>query len=183
MGKALTREQEQWAYQKWCDGYSREEIARALYVSAKPIHECLRGKKKVKKPLVCEWKNEREFGAYLTRTQRLWIIQKWDEGYQQKEIAEAIGVRKATVQRLLCYRNREHPVLKYEMEGKMDEAEITKAVKTAISQEGIKAIVEECEKQPSKGEDTCKRCRFRNLKPGKTIHGCVFNLCPLEWDI
>ena len=182
MPKALTKEQEEWAYAKWCMGYSHEEIANALFVSTKTIDRTLQNKVKVKPTLTCEWKNEREFGAYLTRTQRLWIIQKWDEGYQQKEIAEAIGIRKGTVQRLLRYRNREHPVLKYEMEGKMDEAEITKAVKIAISQEGIKAIVEECEKQPSKGEDICKKCRYSILKEGKKIHNCIFNLCPMEWE-
>lgn len=35
--RALSYQQVQWAYQKWCDGYSQESIAGALFCSAKTI--------------------------------------------------------------------------------------------------------------------------------------------------
>lgn len=48
--KALTRKMERWAYEKWCEGYTMQEIADALYVSSKLIGRTLRGKQRVKKP-------------------------------------------------------------------------------------------------------------------------------------
>lgn len=32
MSKVLTKHEEEWAYQKWCEGYTQRQIADALYV-------------------------------------------------------------------------------------------------------------------------------------------------------
>lgn len=114
MIKALTKEQEKWAYDKWCVGYSQEEIADALFVSSRTIARTLCNKVKVKPTLTCEWKDQRRKCDALTRSQRLWVIQKWNEGYMQKEIAEASGVRAASISRLLRFRTRDHAVLIWE---------------------------------------------------------------------
>lgn len=180
--KVLTKEQEEWAYDKWCVGYSHEEIAIALFVSPKTIDKTLCNKIKVKPTLICEWKDKRRKCDKLTRSQRLWVIQKWNEGYTQKEIAEASGIRAASISRLLRFRMRDHAELKWEGGIEMDE-DMRNALMTAISPEGIAAIVKECEKQPSRGEDTCGKCRYRILKDGKKIHSCVFSLCPMEWEV
>jgi IS30 family transposase len=52
----LTLEQIKWAYSKWISGYSQEEIAEALLVSAKTVQREFkrRGYHKVHKPLVYE---------------------------------------------------------------------------------------------------------------------------------
>ena len=114
MVKALTKEQEKWAYDKWCVGYSHEEIAVALFVSSRTIERTLCNKVKVKTTLTCEWKDQRRKCDKLTRSQRLWAIKKWNEGYTQKEIAEASGVRAASISRLLRFRIRDHAELKWE---------------------------------------------------------------------
>ncbi len=60
--------------------------------------------------------------------------------------------------------------------------EIKKAIQKAIGEDGMAIVRAECEKQPSKGEDTCKKCRFRRKRPGHEIHGCLFHVCPMEWE-
>ena len=47
----LTEEQQKWAYRKWCEGYTHEEIAEALYVHKNTVGYCLRGMDKVKPAL------------------------------------------------------------------------------------------------------------------------------------
>ena len=65
---------------------------------------------------------------------------------------------------------------------KLDEKAIINAIRTAIDEEGMAQVIAECEKQPSKGEDTCKKCRFRRKRPGSEIHGCLFHVYPMEWE-
>ena len=48
----LSPEEIEWAYEKWCLGYSQEEIAKVLYVHPNTISYAFRGRKKQKPPLV-----------------------------------------------------------------------------------------------------------------------------------
>lgn len=50
--RALTPEQVEWAYEKWCAWYRLQEIAAALYVSTSTIGSYLKGRKPVRPPLV-----------------------------------------------------------------------------------------------------------------------------------
>lgn len=50
--RALTPEQVEWAYEKWCAGYRLQEIGAALYVSTSTIGSYLKGRKPVRPPLV-----------------------------------------------------------------------------------------------------------------------------------
>ena len=50
----LTRKEIAWAYDKWCAGYTYEEIAEALYCSAKTVYRALKGREKIKPVLVYE---------------------------------------------------------------------------------------------------------------------------------
>lgn len=47
----LSQAQIDWAYDKWCSGYSLKEIASKLYVSESTVSRCLRGRKKILPPL------------------------------------------------------------------------------------------------------------------------------------
>ena len=49
---ALTQEQMDWAYKKWCDGYTCIQIADALYVSEKTVRRAFKGKKRIRTILV-----------------------------------------------------------------------------------------------------------------------------------
>lgn len=40
----LTSEQKEWAYRKWCEGYTKNQIASALFVSTKRLIELLKVK-------------------------------------------------------------------------------------------------------------------------------------------
>ena len=52
--RALGQEELDWAYQKWCEGYTQKEIGAALYVSTEAVNKYLARYKgpKVKPPLV-----------------------------------------------------------------------------------------------------------------------------------
>lgn len=50
--KVLSRKEIEWAYDQWCNGYTKEEIADALFVCAKTVSRALAGKPKVKPVLV-----------------------------------------------------------------------------------------------------------------------------------
>lgn len=53
MGKKLLSTKEiEWAYEKWCAGYTCKEIAGALYCSKKTIERVVHGRPKIKPPLV-----------------------------------------------------------------------------------------------------------------------------------
>lgn len=56
--KALTRKQEEWAYEQWCNGYTRQEIANALFVSTKVISRAFRGRPRIKKILEYDFSEE-----------------------------------------------------------------------------------------------------------------------------
>lgn len=45
---ALTKEQIEWAYDKWCLGYTQRQIADALYVCEKTIQRVLKGKPRIR---------------------------------------------------------------------------------------------------------------------------------------
>lgn len=47
----LSEEESQWAYEKWCEGYTIQQIADALYVCSETIRTALKGKPR-KKPCV-----------------------------------------------------------------------------------------------------------------------------------
>ena len=48
----LTKEEKAWAYQKWCEGYTQQQIADALYVCEKTITRALSGKPRIRPILV-----------------------------------------------------------------------------------------------------------------------------------
>lgn len=48
---SLSKAQIDWAYDKWCSGYSLKEIASKLYVSESTVSRCLNGRKKIMPPL------------------------------------------------------------------------------------------------------------------------------------
>lgn len=57
----LTDDERKWAYEKWCEGYSIQEIAEALYVDYQTVRRLFNGKKKDKPKLVYErGKNEKK---------------------------------------------------------------------------------------------------------------------------
>ena len=49
---ALTEKQKRWAYEKWCLGYTQEQIASALYVSVKTVRRAFQGKKRERPHLI-----------------------------------------------------------------------------------------------------------------------------------
>lgn len=62
----------------------------------------------------------------------------------------------------------------------MDE-EIKGAIKTAIGEDGMAVVVEECKKHPCT-EKSCNKCRFRRPNPNGGNCVCIFELCPLDWE-
>lgn len=46
--KALSDDQIQWAYRKWCEGYTKDKIAKALFVCERTLYRALQGKRKEK---------------------------------------------------------------------------------------------------------------------------------------
>ena len=42
----LSEEESQWAYEKWCEGYTQQQIADALFVCRHTVNSALKGKKK-----------------------------------------------------------------------------------------------------------------------------------------
>lgn len=49
--KVLTDKQIEWAYRKWCEGYTQTEIAKALYVCTSTICRCIAGRDRVREEL------------------------------------------------------------------------------------------------------------------------------------
>lgn len=49
---ALDKEQVRWAYTKWCEGYTQQQIADALYVCEKTVHRSLKNKPRIRQILV-----------------------------------------------------------------------------------------------------------------------------------
>jgi len=56
--RLLTDKQVEWAYEKWCAGYTQEEIAEALYVCCSTVHYALKGRPRVRPPLVYDFTEE-----------------------------------------------------------------------------------------------------------------------------
>lgn len=116
----LTQEQKEWAYEKWCAGYTQYEIADALLVSQSTIGKALKTKKT--KPILYYGPKERgtkcvqytKGQGILTQEQIEWAYQKWCEGYTQTEIGEALYVDMITVQRRLRGRKKAKKPLVYD---------------------------------------------------------------------
>lgn len=47
----LGHKERQWAYDRWCEGYTQYEIAEAMNVSHRTVNRALRGKVKIKRLL------------------------------------------------------------------------------------------------------------------------------------
>lgn len=58
MPKALNKKQIEWAYEKWCQGYTMLEIADALYVNERTVGRALKGKQKIRPILTYEWSEQ-----------------------------------------------------------------------------------------------------------------------------
>ena len=48
MSCVLSREKIEWAYTKWCEGYTQQQIADALFVCKKTIARVLKGKPRIR---------------------------------------------------------------------------------------------------------------------------------------
>lgn len=48
MNKFLTKEEEKWAYKKWCEGYTQRQIADALYVCERTVRRSLKNKPRIR---------------------------------------------------------------------------------------------------------------------------------------
>lgn len=44
----LSRKQIEWAYTKWCEGYTQKQIADALFVCSKTVSRALKGKPRIR---------------------------------------------------------------------------------------------------------------------------------------
>lgn len=58
--EALTFRQKEWAYEKWCEGYTLEQIAGALYVCPKTIRRAINGRPRIRPILKYEEKEGAE---------------------------------------------------------------------------------------------------------------------------
>ena len=45
---ALSHAQKEWAYEKWCEGYTLEQIADALYVCTKTVRRAINGRPRIR---------------------------------------------------------------------------------------------------------------------------------------
>lgn len=45
----LSEDEIAWAYEKWCEGYTHQQIAEALYVDRRTIGKALKGKTRILK--------------------------------------------------------------------------------------------------------------------------------------
>lgn len=56
--RILSHKEREWAYIKWCEGYTQEQIANALYVSVHTITRAFKGKPKIRPALKYEPKEK-----------------------------------------------------------------------------------------------------------------------------
>lgn len=56
--RILSRKEREWVYDKWCLGYTQEQIADALCVSRKTIVRAIHKRPKIRPMLVCDIKDE-----------------------------------------------------------------------------------------------------------------------------
>jgi len=52
---ALNEYKKRWAYEKWCLGYTQQQIADALYVCEKTVQRALKGKPRIRPILKYEY--------------------------------------------------------------------------------------------------------------------------------
>lgn len=57
----LTEKQIEWAYKKWCEGYTQSEIAKALFVHKGTIQAKLCGRERVRPTLVYDFDDEENY--------------------------------------------------------------------------------------------------------------------------
>ena len=48
----LSNKEKEWAYTKWCEGYTKLQIANALHVCEKTVHRAFHGKPRIRPELV-----------------------------------------------------------------------------------------------------------------------------------
>lgn len=48
----LTQQEKEWAYTKWCEGYTQNQIADALYCCTKTVARAMKGKPRVRPVLI-----------------------------------------------------------------------------------------------------------------------------------
>ena len=48
MYKALTPKEIEWAYQKWCEGYTQQQIADALFVDERTIRRMINSRPRIR---------------------------------------------------------------------------------------------------------------------------------------
>lgn len=48
MHKALTPKEIKWAYQKWCEGYTQQQIADALFVDERTIRRMINSRPRIR---------------------------------------------------------------------------------------------------------------------------------------
>ena len=48
MPKVLTPKEIEWAYQKWCEGYTQQQIADALFVCKKTIRRAINERPRIR---------------------------------------------------------------------------------------------------------------------------------------
>lgn len=54
----LTHKQTEWVYDKWCLGYTQEQLADALCVSTKTIRRAIHGRPKIRPMLKYDFEEE-----------------------------------------------------------------------------------------------------------------------------
>ena len=60
MYKALTHKETEWAYQKWCEGYTQQQIADALFVCEKTIRRAINERPRIRPILKYEEREDNE---------------------------------------------------------------------------------------------------------------------------
>ena len=55
---ALSDHQKAWAYEQYCNGYTMNEIAEALFVSYGTVFNAIAGRPRIKKPLYYDFEKE-----------------------------------------------------------------------------------------------------------------------------
>lgn len=87
-----------WAKEKFKEGYLQIEIAEALFVAPITVRPHLKGlKHKAKPKLVYKGTTKKERDEF--------VKQKYYAGYQQNEIAQAIGMHPMTVHTIISRNN------------------------------------------------------------------------------
>ena len=67
MSKVLTKHEEEWAYKKWCEGYTQQQIANALYVCERTVQRSLKNKPRIRPILVYDGNTTRTTNSDFRR--------------------------------------------------------------------------------------------------------------------